>query len=48
VKKKSNFGGIPILVSKVYYRVITIKAAWYWQERDMNRIEDPDNGIDEE
>jgi hypothetical protein len=27
VKKKSNFGGIPILVSKVYYRVITIKAA---------------------
>jgi hypothetical protein len=27
LNKKSNFDGIPILVSKVYYRVITIKTA---------------------
>jgi hypothetical protein len=26
LNKKSNFGGIPILGSKVYYRVIKIKA----------------------
>jgi hypothetical protein len=42
----SNAGGITLPNVKPYYRVITIKTAWYWhknrQEDQWIRLEDPD------
>jgi uncharacterized protein (DUF736 family) len=42
----SNAGGIAIPNFELYYRVITIKTAWYWHKNKQAvqwmRIEDPD------
>jgi hypothetical protein len=44
--KMSNAGGITTFNFKWYYRVITVKTAWYWHknrhENQWIRIEDPD------
>jgi uncharacterized protein (DUF736 family) len=46
LSKKSNTEGIPIPDFKLYYRPITIKAAWYWHKNKQGdqwiRLEDPD------
>jgi hypothetical protein len=46
LSKKSSAGGITIHDLKLFYRTITIKAAWYWhknkQEDQWIIKEDPD------
>jgi hypothetical protein len=46
LKNKITFSGITIPYFNMYYRIIVIKAAWYWYNdrklNQLNRTEDPE------